>query len=87
MFSKLISIALVIIPFISVRGQDIRELKLALALGISLVLCLLGFYQGIFRIIPKIFIYTVFYCFLYIFVFHFYELFEWYSLSLNNLCL
>jgi hypothetical protein len=49
MFSKLISIALVIIPFISVRGQDIRELKLALALGISLVLCLLGFYQGIFK--------------------------------------
>ena len=43
---KLIGLALIVIPFISIKTQDIRELKGALAFVIMMVLGLLAIYSG-----------------------------------------
>jgi len=43
---KLIALSLVVIPFISIQSQDIRELKSALAFGVMLAIGLLSFYKG-----------------------------------------
>lgn len=43
---KLIALSLIVIPFISIQSQDIRELKSALAMVVMLAIGLLAFYRG-----------------------------------------
>ena len=43
---RIIALSLIIIPFISIKGQDIRELKSALAFVVMLAIGLLSFYTG-----------------------------------------
>jgi hypothetical protein len=47
MFDTIIRLGLVVIPFISIPGQDIRELKLSLVLFTSLILAVLALREGL----------------------------------------